>query len=103
MLSVPNTLRSYRSLPQRFRNNYQISPNQEDARITTPVIYSFRGEVTSLDNTIWFLTHPQDRSEQFIATFAGLATGDILDVEDIDLKTVGKKRFIWKMQGKLGR
>lgn len=103
MLSIPKTLRSHKSLPQSLRNNHQLSPNEEDACILAQTIYRFQGEVTSLDNHTWFLTYPQDRSECFVATFAGLTTGDILEVEDVELKSIGKRKFIWKVWGKLGR
>lgn len=76
---------------------------QSDARILTLPITAFLGQVTSLDNRTWFVTYPQNRSHEATQSFIGVTSGDILEVEDSELKKVGKRRYIWKVWGKLGR
>lgn len=103
MLSIPASLRSRSSLPHSLRTSASLPPIQFDAHILNQNIYAFQGEVTSLDNRTWFLTHPQDRSAKYMATFSGITTGDTIEVEDLEMQRIGKRKYIWKVWGKLGR
>lgn len=104
MLTAPPTLHTRPSIPASLRaHSTPKSTIQSDARILNSPITAFLGQVTSLDNRTWFVTHPQNRTQEAIQSFRGVASGDVLEVEDPELEQVGKRQYIWKVWGRIGR
>lgn len=47
--------------------------------------------------------HLQDRSATYTSSFPGVTTGDTIEVGGLGVEAIEKRKYVWKVWGRLGR